>query len=60
VHRGHITKQGSRLVCWAAAEAVDHQRTETPIRRHYRNVGDRRGTQIGRVATARTLLILVY
>jgi transposase len=60
VRRGHITKQGSRLVRWAAVEAVAHQRTDGPIRRHHRNVGERRGTQIGRVAAARKLLILVY
>ena len=60
VRRGHITKQGSRLVRWAAVEAVARQRTDTPIRRHHRNVGERRGTQIGRVAAARKLLILVY
>ena len=60
VHRGHITKQGSRLVRWAAVEAVARQRADTPIRRHHHNVGDRRGTQIGRVAAARKLLILVY
>jgi len=29
VHRGHITKQGSRLVRWAAVEAVARQRTDT-------------------------------
>ena len=60
VRRGHITKQGSCLVRWAAVEAVAHQRTDTPIRRHHRNVGDRRGTKIGRVAAARKLLVLVY
>ena len=31
-----------------------------PIRRHHRQVGERRGNQIGRVAAARKLLILVY
>ena len=60
VRRGHITKQGSRLVRWAAVEAVARQRTDTPLRRHHHNVGARRGTQIGRVAAARKLLILVY
>jgi transposase len=60
VRRGHITKQGSRLVRWAAVEAVARQRGDTPIRRHHHNFGDRRGTQIGRVAAARKLLILVY
>lgn len=60
VRRGHITKQGSRLVRWAAVEAVVRQRGDTVIRRHHHQVGERRGTQIGRVAAARKLLILVY
>ena len=60
VQRGHITKQGSRLVRWAAVEAVVRQRGDTPIRRHHHQVGERRGTRIGRVAAARKLLILVY
>ena len=45
---------------WAAVEAVARQRADTPIRRHHHNVGERRGTLIGRVAAARKLLILVY
>jgi transposase len=60
VRRGHITKQGSRLVRWAAVEAVSRQRGDTPIRAHHQRVGERRGKQIGRVAAARKLLILVY
>jgi len=60
VRRGHITKQGSRLVRWAAVEAVSRQRSATPIRAHHERVSERRGTQIGRVAAARKLLILVY
>ena len=60
VRRGHITKQGSRLVRWAAVEAVARQRGNTSIRRHHHRVGERRGKQIGRVAAARKLLILVY
>jgi transposase len=60
VHRGHITKQGSRLVRWAAVEAAAHQCTDTSIRRHQHNVAERRGTKVGRVAAARKLLTLVY
>jgi transposase len=60
VRRGHITKQGCRLVRWAAVEAVSRQRGDTPIRAHHQRVGERRGKQIGRVAAARKLLILVY
>jgi len=60
VRRGHITKQGSRLVRWAAVEAVVRQRGDTSIRRHHHRVGERRGAQVGRVAAARKLLTLVY
>jgi transposase len=60
VRRGHITKQGSRHVRWAAVEAVSRQRGDTVIRAHRHRVGERRGTQIGRVAAARKLLTLVY
>jgi transposase len=60
VHRGHITKQGSRLVRWAAVEAVARQHGDTMIRAHHRRVGERRGNKIGRVAAARRLLTLVY
>jgi transposase len=60
VRRGHIIKQGSRLVRWAAVEAVARQRGDTPIRAHHHNVGERRGTNIERVAAARKPLILVY
>jgi hypothetical protein len=60
VRRGHITKQGSPLVRWAAVEAVARQRGDTSIRAHHLKVGESRGKQIGRVAAARKLLILVY
>lgn len=60
IRRGHITKQGSRLVRWAAVEAVSHQRGDSPIRRHHHRVAERRGTQVARVAAARKLLMLVY
>ncbi len=60
VRRGHITKQGSRLVRWAAVEAVARQRGATAVRAHHHRVADRRGKNIGRVAAARKLLTLVY
>ena len=60
VRRGHITKQGSRLVRWAAVEAVAHQRGATAVGRHHHRVAERRGNKIGRVAAARKLLTLVY
>ena len=60
VQRGHITKQGSRLVRWAALEAVGRQRGATPVAVHHHRVADRRGKGIGRVAGARKLLTLVF
>jgi transposase len=59
VHRGH-TKQGSRLVRWAAVEAVVRQRGTTSIQVHHHRVADRRGRSIAKVAAARNLLTLVY
>ena len=60
VHRGRITKQGSRLVRWAAIEAVVRQRGGTFIQADQHRIAERRGTNIGRVAAARKLLTLVF
>lgn len=60
VRRGKITKQGSRLVRWAAVEAVARNKGVTHLRIHYHRVADRRGRKIGRVAAARKLLTLVF
>ena len=59
-HRGHITKQGSRLLRWAAVEAVSGAVRDPQIASVKARVGDRRGRNIGRVAAARHLLTLVY
>lgn len=60
VFRGHITKQGSTLVRWAAIEAVSHVRGTPKLKADYRRIGERRGMKIARVAMARKLLCLVY
>lgn len=60
IHRGHITKQGSGLVRWAACEAVARYHGGEPIRPAYKRIADRRGKMIARVAAARKLLTLVY
>ncbi len=60
IRRGHITKQGSKLVRWAAVEAATRQRGATKIQVDYRRLAERRGTPIARVAAARKLLTLVY
>ena len=59
-HRGHITKQGSRLLRWAAVEAVSGAVRDPRIASIKARVGARRGHNIGRVAAARHLLTLVY
>jgi transposase len=59
VHRGGITKQGSRIVRWAAIEAISRGR-DTAVAGLYERVRERRGTNVARVAAARKLLHLVY
>ena len=60
VHRGRITKQGSRLVRWAAIEAVQHVSGHTRLGQVRDQVGARRGRNIGVVAAARELIVLVF
>ncbi len=59
-HRSHITKQGSRLVRWAAVEAVQRLPFATLPREDRERVAVRRGEKIGKVAAARKLLTLVF
>jgi transposase len=60
VHRGPITKQGSRLVRWAAIEAVQRVGGHTRIGQVRDRVAARRGRNIGVVAAARELTELVF
>jgi transposase len=60
VHRGRITKQGSRLVRWAAIESVQRLGPRTGVGELRERVGDRRGRNIGAVAAARAQLGHVY
>lgn len=60
VKRGSITKQGSRLVRWAAIEAISRGGGGI-LRADYRRIAERRNNRnIGRVAAARKLLTLVF
>ncbi len=59
-YRGHITKQGSTLVRWAAVEAVVRYHGGAPIAPAFMRIQQRRGTPIARVAAARKLLTLVF
>jgi transposase len=61
VHRGHITKQGSRLVRWAAIESVKILPATSRIGAIREQVAHRRGNRnIGAVAAARRQLELVF
>jgi transposase len=60
VHRYGISKQGAKLVRWAAIEAVARYHGGAPIKPAYARIAARRGNKIARVAAARKLLTLVY
>jgi transposase len=60
VRRGHITKQGSTLVRWAAVEAVQVLPIDSKLRADRERIAARRGRNIGKVAAARRLLTLVF
>jgi transposase len=64
VARGRITKQGSRLLRWAAIEAVQRSSASAGGMREIRDrIVERRGAaarNIGKVAAARKLLTLVF
>ena len=60
VHRGRITKQGSRLVRWAAIEAVARYHGGEPFRQSFEAIAERRGNNRANVAIARKVLTLVY
>jgi len=65
LHRGPITKQGSRLVRWAAVEAAQRQAAGTKLRADFARIaanhGDTQGARkVARVAVARKIVTLVY
>ena len=60
VRRGRITKQGSRLVRWAAIESIKTISKTSEVGVLRERVADRRGRNIGSVAAARRQLELVF
>lgn len=60
VRRGRITKQGSKLVRWAAIESVKRLGPHTGVGPVKIRVADRRGKNIGAVAAARRQVEHVY
>jgi transposase len=60
VIRGGITKMGSRLVRWAALEAIARYHGGSWLKDDFHRIAERRGRNKARVAVARKLLTLVY
>jgi transposase len=63
VIRGHVSKQGSRLLRWALCEAIQHQPAGTRPQRAKEAIIARRGPQarnIAKTAAARVLLTQVF
>ena len=63
VIRGHVSKQGSRMLRWAATEAIQHQPAGTRPREVKDAIIARRGTDarsIAKTAAARVLLTQVF
>jgi transposase len=63
VSRGHITKQGSRMLRRALIEAIQHVPAGHPLRQRKDDIIARRGMQaknIAKVAAARQLLTWIY
>jgi transposase len=63
VIRGHVTKQGSRMLRWAVVEAIQRQPASSRPRQVKDAIIARRGKQarnIAKIAAGRELLTLVY
>ncbi len=60
VHRGGVTKQGSRLVRWAVIEGTVRYHGGTKLARDFHKIAERRGKNKATVAIARKVLTLVY
>ena len=60
VRRGSISKQGSRLLRWAAVEAASKNHAGGDFKVFYRRIAERRGRNIAKIAAARKVLTLVF
>jgi transposase len=60
VHRGGVTKQGSRLVRWAVIEGTVRYHGGLKLAADWRAIAERRGKHKATVAIARKVLTLVY
>jgi len=60
VHRGAVTKQGSRLVRWAVIEGTVRYHGGGKLAADWHRIAERRGKHKATVAVARKVLTLVY
>ncbi len=60
IHRGQLTKQGSRLVRWAVIEGTVRYHGGGKLAADWRQIAERRGKHKATVAIARKILTLVY
>jgi transposase len=61
VHRGRITKQGNRLVRWAAVEAAQKLRRDTHLHAWREALAERRNSRsVAKIAAARKIITLAY
>ncbi len=60
VHRGSVTKQGSRLVRWAVIEGTVRYHGGDKLAADWQQIAQRRGKHKATVAIARKVLTLVY
>jgi transposase len=63
ISRGHVTRQGSRILRWAVCEAIQRQPAGTRPRQVKDGIIARRGTEArntAKIAAARELLTLVF
>ncbi|HWS45632.1 MAG TPA: transposase [Acidimicrobiia bacterium] len=60
VHRGGVTKQGSRLVRWAVIEGTVRYHGGPKLAGDWQRIAQRRGKHKATVAIARKILTLVY
>ena len=60
VHRGQLTKQGSRLVRWAVFEGTVRYHAGGKLAADFRQIAERRGKNTATVAIAPNVLTLVY
>jgi hypothetical protein len=61
VHRGRITKQGNKLIRWAAIEATQKLRRDTHLHAWREALTERRNSRsVDKIVAARKIITLVY